>query len=167
MTDNAAYGKSNNTRDQEYFMFKSIAAAALAALLIAVPAYATEPEPISPTPILEPGTPLPPAPEGEYELAPLGDPIKLPPAPEGEFMFPESGGDPIELPPLLEEDAPAEVVDEWAPCEYELAMMSDSDYAGVEWPADFLACLPVDAPAAKATLSPAAASKPGIPSTGV
>ena len=57
---------------------------------------------------------------------------------------------------------------EWAPCEFEVAMMSDPDYAGEEWPEEWLECLPKQpvAPKHEEPRESVRPVQPGLPSTG-
>ena len=57
---------------------------------------------------------------------------------------------------------------EWAPCEFEVAMMSDPDYAGEEWPEEWLECLPRQPKheEPRESVRPVRPVQPGLPSTG-
>ena len=57
---------------------------------------------------------------------------------------------------------------DWAPCEFEVAMMSDPDYAGEEWPEEWLECLPKHEEPRKSVrpVRPVRPAQPGLPSTG-
>ena len=61
---------------------------------------------------------------------------------------------------------------EWAPCEFEVAMMSDPDYAGEEWPEEWLECLPKQpakqpvVPKHEEPRKSVRPVQPGLPSTG-